>query len=54
MAMLFPQPTRRGTLIRRYKRFLADVAWEDGSETTVHVPNPGAMLALNTPGMSVW
>ena len=52
--MLFPQPMRRGVLLQRYKRFLADVAFEDGTQTTVHVPNPGAMLGLNTPGLGVW
>lgn len=52
--MLFPQPMRRGVLVRRYKRFLADVVFDDGEETTVHVANPGAMLGLNTPGMTVW
>ena len=52
--MLFPQPMRHGVLLRRYKRFLADVALDDGTETTVHVANPGAMLGLNAPGLGVW
>lgn len=52
--MLFPQPMRHGVLLRRYKRFLADVVLDDGTETTVHVPNPGAMLGLNMSGLGVW
>ena len=53
--MLFPQPLRRGRLVRRYKRFLADVVLDgDAEKTVVHVPNPGAMLGLSAPGMTVW
>lgn len=52
--MLFPRPMRHGILLRRYKRFLADVVFDDGTETTVHVPNPGAMLGLSMPGLGVW
>jgi sugar fermentation stimulation protein A len=52
--MLLPQPMLRGVLVRRYKRFFADVALDDGRALTAHCPNPGAMLGMNTPGSVVW
>jgi len=52
--MKFPSPLVRGRLVQRYKRFFADVILDDGTTVTAHCPNPGAMLGVNTPGLSVW
>lgn len=52
--MRFTTPLLPATLLRRYKRFLADIRLEDGTETTAHCPNPGAMLTLAKPGARIW
>ena len=52
--MRWSGPLIAGRLVRRYKRFLADVALESGEETTVHCPNPGRMLGLDHAGEKVW
>ncbi len=52
--MKFPAPLVRGTLLRRYKRFLADVELDDGKTITAHCANPGSMLSVNAPGSEVW
>ncbi|MGE5547086.1 MAG: DNA/RNA nuclease SfsA [Solirubrobacterales bacterium] len=52
--MRFPSELVRGSLIRRYKRFLADVELEGGEVVTVHVANSGAMLGTSAPGLEVW
>ncbi|MGD8366376.1 MAG: DNA/RNA nuclease SfsA [Desulfobacterales bacterium] len=49
----FP-PLIRGTLLRRYKRFLADVRLENGRIVTAHCPNTGSMAGCAQPGRPVY
>jgi len=52
--MRFEPPLLGGHLVRRYKRFLADVVLDDGRELTVHCPNPGSMKSLVRDGARVY
>lgn len=52
--MQFASPYIPATLLKRYKRFLADVELSTGRVVTVHTPNTGSMLGVSTPGMRIW
>ena len=52
--MQFTSPLIEGRLLKRYKRFLADVELIDGSMVTAHTANTGAMTGCCEPGSHVW
>ena len=52
--MRWPAPLIPGRLVRRYKRFLADVVLDGAGQVTAHCPNPGRMVGLDAPGTRVW
>lgn len=52
--MHFSKPLERVRLIKRYKRFLADVERDNGECFTVHTANTGSMLGCAEPGSYIW
>jgi len=52
--MKFNAPLIRGRLVKRYKRFLADVVLDSGETITATCSNTGSMLGLAQPGATVW
>ncbi|WP_113910594.1 DNA/RNA nuclease SfsA [Roseovarius dicentrarchi] len=52
--MRFQTPLEPGVLIRRYKRFLADIQLPGGGQVVAHCANPGRMTGLAEPGLPVW
>ena len=54
MDHIFPSPLVRGVLLKRYKRFLADVELEDGTIVTAHCANTGSMKGCSEPNSPVY
>ncbi len=52
--MKFEHTLQKGTLIKRYKRFLADVELPSGEVVVAHCANSGSMLGCKAPGSTVW
>ena len=52
--MRFPSPLIAGRLVKRYKRFLADIVLDTGEEITAHTANPGSMMSVCPENARVW
>tara|TARA_R110002096_G_scaffold33980_24_gene97501 strand:+ start:308 stop:1030 length:723 start_codon:yes stop_codon:yes gene_type:complete len=52
--MHFEHTLIQGTLLKRYKRFLADILLENGEEVVAHCANSGSMLGLKNEGSTVY
>ena len=52
--MRLPAPLYPGFLVKRYKRFLADIVLDSGETVTAHCANPGSMLGVAPEGARVW
>ncbi|WP_459206766.1 DNA/RNA nuclease SfsA [Pseudomonas sp. MLB6B] len=52
--MRFHPELEEGRLLRRYKRFLADIELANGEQLTIHCPNTGSMLNCMVEGGQVW
>ena len=52
--MILTPPLKKAILVKRYKRFLADVILEDGTETTIYCANTGAMTGCGSPGETIF
>ena len=52
--MFFEEKLLQGSLIKRYKRFLADITLDDGTTVIAHCANTGAMAGCAEPGWQVW
>jgi len=50
----FEAPLIQGHLLRRYKRFLADVVLATGEVVVAHCANPGSMITCAPEGALVW
>lgn len=52
--MQFEPPLEHAILIKRYKRFLADIKTSTGELLTIHCPNTGSMLNCMSEGCNIW
>lgn len=50
----FSHPLIKATLVKRYKRFLADIILENGEEVTCHCPNTGSMKSCGAQGDTIY